>query len=135
MDGDFVATAEHVQACTGFFQQMGAKWMALEDEEAKKKMFGEKTPEEEAERKKIFDEIKAGDAMTQEEFFTYQTKMAEHDKALYGAGMIFNAEDSGIVFGGIASLSPEYEGIKWDDMYVKMKKVNALRKELSEKTE
>ena len=126
----FEATEDHVKGMMPAFMMLGGKVMAIEDEDVKKKLMAPKTPEEEAGRKEYFDKGKAGETMTKEEFATWQTVMADHDKEKYGAGLYHNAEESAVVYDCINAVTPGVDGITWDDMYHKMKKIHIKKKEM-----
>ena len=126
----FEATEEHVKNMMPAFMVLGGKVMAIEDEDVRKKVVAPKTPEEEAWRKEAFDKGKAGETMTKEEFATLQTVMADHDKETKGAGLYFNAEESAVVYDCINAVTPGVDGVTWDDVFNKMKKIHDKKKEM-----
>ena len=126
----FEPTQAHVDAMKPAFTMMGAKIFAIEDEEIRKKLLAPKSAEEDAVRLNHFNEHKAGAFMTKAEFFKWQHSVAEHGKEKYGAGLFFTEEESQQLYDIINAVTPENDGVSWDDMEVKMRKIHVKKKEL-----
>ena len=66
----------------------------------------------------------AGDTgiLNQAQFFEFQKAEDEFVVKEWGKGMDFSAEESGVIYEAMNCVSPEYDGVKADDM-AKFRKV------------
>ena len=119
MAEEFVPTAEQVEKVKPIMGIFGPKINAM-PEDVQAQFRADRTDEQKSFMDESFKEHADADTgiISLEKFIVWQNMMGDKQKEWFnGHGMVHTDDESKIIYEGMASLSPEYEGVKHEDMW------------------
>lgn len=121
---NWTPTAEQIEACKPSVALFTKKMSAIKPDIIEKIMSDNKTEEQKAARKSIYNKADTnGDGLlNKDEYYAYQTASYKYGKKEFGDCPSFSKKESAMMYDAINMLDKGHDGINMDDMS-KMEKV------------